>query len=92
MTIIHAYYGKMPDKRRQARVYEAMPRCGCFCPRELETLDDWSDEKWSFHEDAEDADVEVFVDGAERAQRLAAELRACGMVVVVDPKESDIEP
>ena len=44
----------------------------------------FSDVEWTLNEDETDHELEIFVgDGVERANRLAAELRACGMIVVM---------
>jgi hypothetical protein len=75
------YEGKIDDRREQ-RIHAAFKRCG-VSPR--------FDVDWT-SEDETDHELEIFVgDGLERANRLAAELRACGMIVVMraEPEETD---
>ena len=51
---------------------------------EMIPTDSFSDASWSRNEDGTENEFDIFVgDGLERANRLAAELRACGMIVVM---------
>jgi hypothetical protein len=88
MIVTAKYEGTMDEKRGQ-RVLDAFERCGVrlavFDPDEKiepgEMHIGFSDVDWSQDEDGEE--LEIHFDDHERATRLAAELRSCGLRVAV---------
>jgi hypothetical protein len=87
--IINARYEPKIDERREQRILDALERCdvsmGALMPFTLDGAPvTFSDVDWNSNRDGSANELEIYVGGQDRATRLAAELRACGMVVHVD--------
>jgi hypothetical protein len=90
--IITACYEPKMDKRREQRINAALERCDVrlgvpmpgmmFNGQEVQCF--YSDVNWNSDMNGTETQLEIYVDDALRATRLASELRACGMVVHVD--------
>lgn len=92
--IVTARYTNKIDDRRKRRIEAVLERCSVRMPVLLtdeetgEGHGDWGDVEWKEYIDG--IELEIFVgDGLERANRLAAELRACGMIVVMRTEPED---
>jgi hypothetical protein len=85
--IVRAHYEGAIDDRRELRIHAAFTHCdvrvSMFDPEAPGEVD------WTADEDG--TDIEIYVPdrkdtpAAERAQRLADELRGCGLVVSIEP-------
>ena len=89
-VVTATYEGKM-DKRREQRIHAAFKRCGVLLPV-LQPLTPeqqangefpiaFTNVEWISNEDDTETELTIYVDGHERATRLASELRACGLQV-----------
>ena len=79
--IVTAKYEDKIDDRREQRIHAVFERCGVSARLDLD---------WTSNEDGTNNELEIFIgDDLERANGLAAELRACGMIVVMraEPEE-----
>ena len=90
-VVTATYEGKM-DKRREQRIHAAFERCRVRLPVLVEPLTpeqqangvipiSFTNVEWTSNEDGTQTELTIYVDGHERATRLASELRACGLLV-----------
>jgi hypothetical protein len=95
--ILNASYAPKLDKKREQRIYDVFKRCGVrlgvpmpgmmFNGQEVQCF--YSDVDWNSHRNGTNTELEIYAgDDQERAFRLAAELRTCGMVVSVHERVS----
>jgi hypothetical protein len=89
MIVTAQYQGKM-DERREQRIHAAFKRCdvqtAAHSAYVLKSGDGseipvmFTNVEWTSNEDGTDTELTIYVDGCERATRLASELRACGLM------------
>lgn len=79
--IVRGYYEPKMDEKRAARIRSAMKRY-----RIAHVLHP-GDFEWTVNLDDAETEIKIFVDDLSRANRLASELRACGMIVGMAPAE-----
>jgi hypothetical protein len=77
---VHAHYDKEMDERRETRIRAAITRCDAW--GRTGSRVDWEGEGDDPRKPVK-TKLEIYVDEQERAQRLASELRGCGMAVAV---------
>ena len=89
---VHARYYKEMDERRETRIHDAITRCDAWG---LQAAGEgWSVSRVDWEIEGDDptkpvaTKLEIYVGEEERAQRLASELRGCGMAVAVS-READ---
>ena len=89
---VHAIYKPKMDQRREKRTQDALKRCdawGHTPPPMSASLGgnqvqlNFSNVDWTGYDDGTETELEIFIDDPARAQRLAAELRCCGMSAAV---------
>jgi hypothetical protein len=96
IVVTAKYAGKIdeqptPPSPSWSRIHAAFERYWVQTPdgglRKAADGADGSDVKWTSNEDETEHELEIFVGGPEHANLLAAELRACGMIVTT--READ---